>query len=115
MIVTSFSIVSAISIGFGLGMNLVFGLSSLGAGVLAFIAQIGGYLFYDKVVEYNLLKSAIDDFKSKPYKEYNIPLSCQYCGKAENINVDLNETIYECSNCKRKNGIHVTFMTTAMN
>jgi hypothetical protein len=78
------------------------------------VLQIVGKILFDRYYEYNLLKTSLEEYTSKPYKEYLVPLICQVCGKTDNVSMDLTKTEYRCTNCERMNAIYVTFATAAM-
>ena len=66
--------------------------------------------FYEKWV----LKKALDEYNSKPYKQYAIDTACQHCGSVATMNLDLDDTEYQCGNCQKRNAVHVTFLTAAV-
>ncbi len=112
LILTSLGIILGISS--GLSLFGLFGMT-FGQGVAAYSAlQIVAHGLYTRYGEYSALKQIADEWKAKPYKEYEIKLDCQHCGKGQYINVDLTNTEFECPNCKKKNGLHVNFSTTAI-
>lgn len=76
--------------------------------------QIIGKMLFDRFVEFNYIKKSMDEYNKKPYKEYQVPLICQICGKTDNVAMDLSETEYRCTGCHRKNAIYVTFATAAL-
>jgi DNA-directed RNA polymerase subunit RPC12/RpoP len=69
---------------------------------------------YEKYAIYQNVRAAVDEYNKKPYKKYNIPLTCQYCGREEGVDIDLEDTTYKCGNCSRTNAIYVTFTTAAI-
>jgi hypothetical protein len=82
------------------------------------IIQYAGPLLYKEFVELKYIKKALAEYNSKPFKQYAIPLKCQYCGKEQNVVIDLAETEYVCEQekggCGRKNAIYINFMTAAI-
>lgn len=60
------------------------------------------------------VRDSLKEYADKPFRKYEIPLTCQYCGSKEVIDVDLNNTTYKCQTCDRKNAVYVSFMTAAI-
>ena len=85
---------------------------------LAFVLQYAGPMLYKEFVEFRYIKQALAEYNSKPFKQYMVPLKCQYCGRNQNVAIDLSETEYICETekggCGRKNAIYVNFMTAAI-
>ena len=99
---------------FSFGLHLMFDINFWGSFIIATILQIIAPLAYNKYVVVNSLKSSLEEYNKKPYKQYRIPLTCQSCGSNEDIDVDLNNTTYKCSNCHRTNAIYVSFTTAVV-
>lgn len=78
------------------------------------LLQIVGKYGADRYLEINVIKNGLKEYNQKPYKDFVIPLTCQVCGKVDNVTMDLSETEYRCTSCQRKNAIYVTFATAAM-
>jgi len=66
--------------------------------------------FYEKYT----IKKVLDEYNSKPFKQYAIDTACQHCGNVATMNLDLNDTEYQCGNCGKRNAVHVTFLTAAV-
>lgn len=94
----------------GTAIGLPFWPIAVGVSVL----QVLGKIVFDRYVEFDFLKKSLEEYNSKPYKEFMIPLTCQVCGKTDNVAMDLSKTEYRCTGCERMNAIYVTFATAAM-
>ena len=83
-----------------------------------FYSFVGLQLIAPKITDYLyeklILKKVLDEYNSKPYKQYAINTACQHCGNVSTMNLDLDDTEYKCGNCQKGNAVHVTFMTAAI-
>jgi phage FluMu protein Com len=77
--------------------------------VLIFLGDYGLQYVRDTLI----IKRKLEEYNSKPYKQYAIDTVCQYCGHKEVQTVDLDKLEYKCEQCKKVNAIYVTFMTAA--
>jgi DNA-directed RNA polymerase subunit RPC12/RpoP len=110
----SLGITSLISGGLSLGFSAFFSIPFWGSFWFFFCAQILGSLAWDRYMETNKIVSEVKAYNMKPYKKYFIPLNCAHCGHKNEIEIDLTDTEFRCSNCLKYNGIHVNFMTAAI-
>jgi DNA-directed RNA polymerase subunit RPC12/RpoP len=62
----------------------------------------------------NLPAEEVKAYNQKPYKKYLIPLNCAHCGHKNEIEIDLTDTEFRCTNCLKYNGIHTNFMAAAI-
>lgn len=60
------------------------------------------------------VQNTVKEYANKPFRKYEIPLTCQYCGHSEPVDIDLTNTTYKCSTCERKNAVYVYFQTAVM-
>lgn len=81
---------------------------------LFFSCQILISFCYDRFYESKKLLDAVKEYTSKPYKKYIIPINCGHCGSKNELEIDLTDTEFKCSNCKKYNGIHINFMAAAI-
>ncbi len=58
-----------------------------------------------------LLKREIEEYSSKDYKKYILPLTCQACGKENTVELDLENTEFTCKFCGVENAIYTNFST----
>jgi len=113
-VVTSLTIVSAIATLISGGCFLLFGLSFWGVFGLTVGAQLIVPAVVDGLYSKYILKKHVEEYNSKPYKQYPINTACQHCGNMAILNLDLDDTEYVCGNCHKHNAVHVTFMTAAI-
>ena len=64
--------------------------------------------------ENKIIKAEFAKLKEKPYQDFLIDSTCQYCGHRESIRMDLNSLEYKCTQCKKTNAIYISFMTAAV-
>jgi hypothetical protein len=68
----------------------------------------------DKHKHTKLIKDALTKYESLDYKKYRIPLTCQECGRENNVELDLTNTEFTCKFCERKNAIYINFSTASI-
>jgi len=85
------------------------GIFLLMAGLQIIVPTIVEFV-YEKYILYKHIKNYAD----KDYKAYVIETVCQHCGRSSNLELDLNDTEYQCANCGKHNAVHVTFLTAAI-
>lgn len=107
-------LIASISAIFSWVLVALFGVSFWPIFIGLALLQIVGQHIADRYLEINVIKKGLQEYNAKPYKEFIIPLTCQVCGKVDNVTMDLSETEYRCTSCQRKNAIYVTFATAAM-
>ena len=112
-------IITSLGITSGLSAALAGGISMLGYSfwlsywfLCAF--QIICPIIWNRYYETRNIINLIKEYNAKPYKKYEIPLDCANCGSKNNIEIDLTETEFRCTNCQKFNGIHVSFMTAVI-
>ena len=109
----------------GLALSIVSGALSLGlyeflhfsfwySFIFLFVLQLIGSFLYEKYYKDKQIFDALAEYRAKPYKSYIVPLNCSYCNTVNNIEVDLDDTEFDCITCKKKNGVFVNFMTTSI-
>lgn len=113
-VIVSLAIMATIATLLASGAYAVFGLSFWGIFELAIGTQLIIPYLFENVWEKYVLKKQIDEYNSKPYKQYPIKTACQHCGNLAVLNLDLDDTEYVCGNCHKHNAVHVTFMTAAI-
>jgi hypothetical protein len=114
LLLQSILTMGVISSGVGLAIWWMFAINFWGVFLLTSIVQLIFPRLYDKFLYSKAIKDGLDEYNAKPYKKYQITLACQSCGHRENIDVDLNDTVYKCDHCHRMNGIYVTFTTAVI-
>jgi len=110
----SLGITSLISGGLALGLNAFFSIYYWGSFWFFFCSQILGSLAWDRFGETNKILAEVKEYNKKPFRKYLIPLNCAHCGHKNEIELDLTDTEFRCTNCLKHNGIHTNFMTTAI-
>lgn len=113
ILITALGLVLGIGALAGLAGFYLLGWNFYGVTAFTMFAQIVWRYYYDNYIEYNLLKEGIQQYTSLPFRKYTIPLTCQYCARSADHDIDLNDTVVDCPTCGKKNGLHVSFMTTA--
>lgn len=103
--------ISAIS---GFAFHAIWGLDYWGVFCLSALIQFAAPLAVERYTFSKKIQKSVEEYASKPYRKYEIPLTCQYCGHSEAVDVDLNNTIYKCSTCERRNAVYVSFMTAVI-
>lgn len=114
ILVVSLGITSLLSAGLAMGLYSFFSVSFWSSFWFFFCSQILGSLAWDRYGETNKIIEAVNEYNKKPYKKYIIPLNCAHCGHKNEIELDLTDTEYRCTNCLKYNGIHVNFMSAAI-
>lgn len=114
LVFKSLGILGIISTIFAFSLLWMFAINFWGTFILCSMIQIIFPFIYEKYVLYRSVQDTLDEYRQKPYKKYNIPLTCQYCGREEGVDIDLEDTTYNCANCKRPNAIYVTFTTAVI-
>jgi hypothetical protein len=110
----SLGITSLISGGLALGINAFFSIPFWGSFWFFVCAQILGSLAWDRYMETERIVAEVKAYNQKPYKKYLIPLNCAHCGHKNEIEIDLTDTEFRCTNCLKYNGIHTNFMAAAI-
>jgi DNA-directed RNA polymerase subunit RPC12/RpoP len=103
--------IAAISATAGFAGAVLFGLHYWGVFALTALVQFIIPLAAERYTFSKKIQEAVKEYANKPFRKYEIPLTCQYCGHSETVDVDLNNTVYKCSTCDRKNAVYVSFMT----
>ena len=114
LVAVSLIVTSLISAGIALGCSVFFGLAFWHVFWFGNAAQVGGTLLWDKFYESRKIIEAVQAYANVPYKKYLLELNCGHCGHKNEVEVDLVETEFRCTNCQKFNGIHVTFMAAAI-
>lgn len=114
IIIASLLVVSIISILISFVLNLLFEVSILGSFLLMTAIQIIGSMIYDRYIESAGIKNALEEYLKKPYREHQLTLPCQFCGKEQLTKLDFNNLEFTCENCGGQNGIHIEFRTAAI-
>lgn len=115
LILSTFLLICGIiSAGISLGLMQFFNYDFWYSFVFFTILQIIAPFIRDFIVDTLIIKRAADEYRAKPYKKYNIPLNCSYCGKSTNVDIELTDTTYKCNLCDRKNALYVNFMVAAI-
>lgn len=70
--------------------------------------------WFDKHKQEKIIKDALAKYEGLEYKKYLIPLTCQECGKENNVELDLTKTEFKCRFCERKNAIYINFSTASL-
>jgi len=111
LIVKSLLLLGGISTVCAFALLLMFGINFWGTFALTVLIQFIFPPIIERWTFSKKIQDAVNEYNSKPYKKYNIPLTCQYCGVQENVDIDLEDTRYKCANCERTNAIYVAFTT----
>ena len=114
IVITSIFFVSLISTLIASGCYAAFGLSFWGIFGLTLGAQLTIPYIWENVWEKYIIQKQLNEYNSKPYKQYPIQTACQHCGNIATLNLDLDDSEYLCGNCHKHNAVHVTFMTAAI-
>jgi hypothetical protein len=113
-IILSILLVGLISTGLAFGIELFFAFSFWKSFVFVSVLQLLVPILWDRYYVSKQLIAIANDYNSKPFRKYIIPLNCSHCGFKNDIDIDLNETEFKCTNCKKDNGIHLAFQTAAI-
>jgi hypothetical protein len=73
--------------------------------------QLANELETNYTAHVDLLKKEIEEYASKDYKKYILPLTCQACGKENTVELDLENTEFTCKFCEVENAIYTNFST----
>lgn len=111
---TSILITSTISAGLAGGLYGFFNIAFWNSFWFFFCLQVLGSFLWDRYAETNQIVAAVKEYNNKPYRKYLIPLNCGHCGYKNEIEIDLTDNEFQCSNCLKNNGIHVNFMAAAI-
>lgn len=114
ILAVSLGLTSLISGGLALGLSAFFSIYYWAGFWFFFCAQILGSLAWDRFGETNRILEEVKEYNKKPYRKYLIPLNCAHCGHKNEIELDLTDTEFRCTNCLKYNGIHTNFMTAAI-
>jgi DNA-directed RNA polymerase subunit RPC12/RpoP len=114
IIFTSILVTALISTGLSAGTSFILSWNFWPIFWLFFAAQILGSLIWDKYYESNQIIAAVKEYASRPYRKYMLAMNCAHCGHKNEIEIDLTDTEFRCSNCQKYNGIHVNFMAAAI-
>jgi phage FluMu protein Com len=110
----SFLIIGIISGGLSIGFELFFGFAFWKTFFFISVVQFVGPMLWNKYYESAQLINLAKEYAAKPFKRYMINLNCAHCGQINTVEMDLAETEFKCTNCKKDNGIHIEFMTAAI-
>jgi hypothetical protein len=113
-VLLSLIIIGIISGGLSVGIELFLGFSFWKSFFFLSVVQFVGPMLWTKYFESAQLIELAKEYTNKPFKRYMINLNCAHCGQVNSIDMDLAETEFKCTNCKKDNGIHIEFMTAAI-
>lgn len=95
----------------GIGLNMILGIPWWAVT----LAGIGSQLFYHfykiQVKDTKIIKKSLERYDNLQYKKYLIPLTCQGCGRENNVELDLTNTEFKCKFCEVENAIYINFAT----
>ena len=114
MLLGTLAVVGIISGSSAWALNVCFHFHFWGMFVLVSLVQLFGNSIQERYVDHNMIKSRLDEIRSKRYKDYLINLMCQHCSHIQPISVDLEDSEFSCANCGRRNGIHTAISTAAV-
>lgn len=106
----------------GVGLHMLFGVSALAVGLTTVALQWFYNYWYTYHKQFNLVteslaeqQATIDEslahYNALEYKKYKIPLTCQGCGRNNDVELDLTNTEFVCSFCELDNAIYINFTT----
>jgi hypothetical protein len=114
MYTVSFLVTLFISLGLAAGTELFTGFSYKPLTFFFFCIQLAASFYITNIYESRNVIKAVQEYASKPYKKYILPINCGHCGQSNEIEIDLTDTEFKCTNCSKMNGIHISFMGSAI-
>lgn len=98
----------------GWAVSAIFGVSFWAVFTLVVLGQLATPYLFEQYTYSKKIRNAVQEYANKPYKKYQIKLNCQYCSHSQPVEIDLDDTVFKCEQCERKNAIYVAFTPVAI-
>lgn len=94
-------------------LHVIFNIPTWAPFILITVLQFVGWAAWDKYIEFDAIKTRLDELNAKPFREYLFPLPCQHCSTMQQVVINLENDEFICEHCGKENVVRTEFKTAA--